>query len=299
MPIFISYSHTDSDFVNRLAAHLVKLNTHVWVDTWELNVGDSILEKVQQAIQESSALLVVLSKASVVSEWCKKELSAGLMRELDEKRVIVLPVLLDNCAIPIFLRDKMYADFRLDFDAGLKALVNAVARVTAMGQGRIETGNSEIDWAEDWGYEGDRFVVTYTLIESSRQWPFTLLTEVQLKCNDVVTRRYKEFEAAGLDWLGRMVLTETLVELANAKEVRLLLEDQYVQTFRGTVQDSKIGAKYDVFVKSRRLGEENGKDQLVNVTNYLRNIRDYIRTVAREPTREETAKLVSLIKKGW
>ena len=154
MPIFISYSHTDAAFVNKLAAHLVKRNAHVWVDSWELNVGDSILGRVQEAIQESSALLIVLSKASVASEWCKKELSAGLMRELDEKRVVVLPVLIENCDMPVFLREKMYADFRTNFDVGLKALVEAVSRVTNTDQGRLTSGSVHTDWAETWGLRG-------------------------------------------------------------------------------------------------------------------------------------------------
>ncbi len=112
MPVFISYSHKDEKIVNKLAAHLVKHNANVWVDTWELNVGDSIITNVQEAIDGSSALLVMLSKSSVESEWCKKELTAGLMKELEEKRVVVLPVLLEDCQVPIFLRDKMYADLR-------------------------------------------------------------------------------------------------------------------------------------------------------------------------------------------
>jgi len=98
-------------------------------------VGDSILNRVQEAIQSSSALLIILSKASVASEWCKKELNAGLMRELDEKKVIVLPVLVEDCEIPVFLREKLYADFRKDFKSGLQALVDAVAKVTKIDQG--------------------------------------------------------------------------------------------------------------------------------------------------------------------
>ncbi len=137
MPIFISYSRSDAAFVNNLAAHLVKHNAHVWIDSWELKVGDSIIERVQIAIQDSSALLIVLSKASVESEWCKKELNAGLMRELDEKRVVVLPVLAEECVIPPFLREKKYGDFRTDFDAGLKELVEALAGITAVDQGRL------------------------------------------------------------------------------------------------------------------------------------------------------------------
>jgi hypothetical protein len=113
VPIFISYSHADEAFVHKLAAHLVRHNANVWIDSWELNVGDSLIQRIQQAIQESSALLIVLSKASAESDWCKKELNAGLMRELDERRVLALPVLVENCGIPMFLRERMYADLRV------------------------------------------------------------------------------------------------------------------------------------------------------------------------------------------
>ncbi len=84
MPILISYAHEDKEFAEKLAVHLVRQKAHVWIDQWELKVGDSILEKIQSAIKTASALLIVLSKASVASEWCRRELSAGLMRELEE-----------------------------------------------------------------------------------------------------------------------------------------------------------------------------------------------------------------------
>jgi hypothetical protein len=107
MPIFISYSHEDKTFVDRLAMQLVAYKAKVWLDKWELHVGDSLIKRIQDAIAGASALLVVLSKASVKSEWCKKELSAGLVRELEEKRVVVLPVLKEDCEVPLFLRDKL------------------------------------------------------------------------------------------------------------------------------------------------------------------------------------------------
>lgn len=295
MPIFISYSHTDAEFVDKLATHLIKQNTHIWVDTWELNVGDSILNKVQQAIQESSALLVVLSKSSVASEWCKKELSAGLMRELDEKCVVVLPVLLEDCDIPIFLREKMYADFRKSFDTGLNALVNAVSRVTNTNQGRIKSGTNNTDWAEDWGYEGKLFRITYTLIESSTEWPFTLLTEVVLRCNAEVTKRYENYVAAGLDWVGRLIVTEALAEIAKAKNMHLILENQFPHTFETTLKDSKSTATYDVTVKCRRMGEDTGKDQIINISTYLLQIRDYGRKLARKLTPDEHQRVTQML----
>jgi TIR domain-containing protein len=297
VPIFISYSHADKTFVDKLARKLVENDAHVWVDTWELNVGDSILNRVQEAIQVSSALLIVLSKASVASEWCKKELNAGLMRELDEKKVVVLPVVVEDCEIPVFLREKMHADFRKDFKSGLKALLEAVARVTKIDQGRLKTGKSQIDWSETWGYIEKDFAVEYTLIESHPDWPFTLLTEVSIFCDDGATKRYEEFRAQDLDWFGRGAITEIVCEYATTKKIEMVLTDQHPQIMRVQIVDPKRNVAYKVQIRCRRMGEDNGKDQLVRVANYFEQIRDHIRTTARKLTAEEFERLKSLIPK--
>lgn len=297
MPIFISYSHADKTFVDKLAVKLVKHDAHVWVDMWELNVGDSILNRVQEAIRDSSALLIVLSKASVASEWCKKELSAGLMRELDEKRVVVLPVLVEDCEIPVFLREKMYADFRKDFRSGLKALLEAVARVTKIDQGRLKSGESQIDWSETWGYIDGAFHIDYTLIESHPDWPFTLLTEVSISCDEGATKRYNQYKEQALDWFGRAAITESLCQFAAKEKIEMLLTDQHPQIMRVLIRDSKRDISYRVQIRCRRMGQDNGKDQLVKVANYFEQIRDHIRTTARKPTDEEIARLMSLLSK--
>ncbi len=297
MPIFISYSHADKDFVNKLAANLVKHDAHVWVDTWELNVGDSILNRVQEAIQESSALLIVLSKASVASEWCKKELSAGLMRELDEKRVVVLPVLVEDCEIPVFLREKMYADFRKDFKSGLKLLVEAVARVTKIDQGRLKAGKTQIDWSETWGYLGDSFQIDYTLSESNPDLPFTLLTEISITCDEGATKRYEQYEEEDLGWLGRATITEALCEFASKEKIQMLLTDQHPQIAKFVLGDPSRNMSYRVQIRCRRMGEDNGKDQLVKIANYIEKIRDHIRATARKATPEEFERMIKLLAK--
>ena len=297
MPIFISYSHADKAFVNKLASNLVKHDAHVWVDTWELNVGDSILNRAQEAIRDSSALLIVLSKASVASEWCKKELSAGLMRELDEKRVVVLPVLVEDCEIPVFLREKMYADFRKDFKTGLKALVEAVARVTKIDQGRLKAGKSQVDWSETWGYADKLFQIDYTLSESNPDWLFTLLTEISISCDARGTKRYEQYEEQNLGWFGRSAITEFLCEFATTKKIEMVLTDQHPQIMKVQLADPERNVAYKVQIRCRRMGEDNGKDQLVRIANYMEMIRDHIRTTARKPTQQEIERLMSLLSK--
>jgi hypothetical protein len=121
--IFISYSSKDATFVQRLADDLSAQQLKVWLDKFEMKVGDSLNQKLQEGISSSGWLGVVLSPNSISSAWVTRELNAALMQELERKQVFVLPILYQNCDIPIFLRDKVYADFRSSYQDGLRALL--------------------------------------------------------------------------------------------------------------------------------------------------------------------------------
>lgn len=295
MTIFISYSHADKDIVDHLATHMVKRNAQVWVDTWELNVGDSIIQRVQDAITESDALLVVLSHTSTKSEWCKKELNSGLIRELDEKRVVVLPVIIDDCEIPIFLREKMYADLRGDFDKGLNAIMDAIAKVSNPNQGRLNDEDGYTDWAIDWGDIDGLFHLRCTIIHSSLSLKLTYLTEVYVFCDDTITKRQQQFIDAGLDWLGRMVIAEALFEFGNKDDFRVILDSQFPQEVKAKIRDTKCGAEYKIIASCRKLGQDNGKIQLVNISDYLKGIREYLRATSRKPNEEEQQRFLEIV----
>lgn len=295
MPVFISYSHADKQKVDKIAAHLVKNRASVWVDTWELNVGDSILNKVQEAVESSGALLIMLSKASVESEWCKKELTAGLMRELSEKRVVVLPVLIEDCDIPLFLRDKMYADFRTDFNFGLQSVLDGIAKVINADQGRILEEDGYSDWSVDWGYHDDLFHTRFTIVHCAQSTPLTFITEVRVFCNEIATRRYKQYESAGLDWIGRNIIAEMLFDTGEQKDIRLILDSQLPQEKEITNFDPKTNMNFQIHISSRKMGEDNGKDQLIDISDYLKGIRHYIRSVSRKPSEEESQKMIKIM----
>lgn len=121
---FICYSHRDSSFVDRLVEDLERERIKIWIDKWEIRVGDSLLDKISEGIEKNDYLITVLSKASVRSNWVRKELNAALMKELYIKSVVVLPVLLQECKIPLLIADKKYADFRQSYEAGLTELLS-------------------------------------------------------------------------------------------------------------------------------------------------------------------------------
>lgn len=73
MPIFHKLVTQDKDFADTSALQLVRHNVNVWLDRWELHIGDSIIDRVQRAIDGSSALLLILSQSSVRPSGARRE----------------------------------------------------------------------------------------------------------------------------------------------------------------------------------------------------------------------------------
>lgn len=109
--VFLSHSSQDKFFVRELAERLQAHGVAVWIDEAEISIGDSLTAKIGAAIDQTDFVAVVLSTNSVNSEWVQRELQIALQRELRERDVVVLPILLEPVEIPPFLRDKLYADF--------------------------------------------------------------------------------------------------------------------------------------------------------------------------------------------
>ena len=124
--LFVSYSSKDKKFAKKLAEDLTSFGVKVWIDFWEMKVGDSLNKKIQVGISASSWLGIILTPNSVNSSWVEKELNAALIRELEKKDVFILPLLYIDCEIPLFLKDKIYADFRLSYEQGLEALLERI-----------------------------------------------------------------------------------------------------------------------------------------------------------------------------
>jgi len=123
---FISHSTKDKPFVRKLAADLVSNGVKVWLDEQRILVGDSIPEKIAQGLAESDFFLVVVSKNSVESAWVSKELNTALVQEIERRKVTVLPIKLDDSAMPSSIVDKLYANFTGSYEEGLRKLIESI-----------------------------------------------------------------------------------------------------------------------------------------------------------------------------
>jgi len=292
MPYFISYSHEDKDFVDLLAAELALERRHVWVDRWELKVGDSLIRRIESAITDASGLIVILSKASVVSEWFRKELSAGLIRELEEKRVVVLPIRIDDCDIPLFLREKKYADFRTDFEEGLNQILDATASITSDRSGRHEDMDFFHDWTADAQLLQEQVILNIPGVSFYKDKAFSILTQTRITGEQTAARKYKSYDKEGLGAVGRAVILTSIVDYIEPAKLRLYISnDEDCHEF--AVKDKNTPLRYDVRVCGRRLGDDVGSDFLYDYGVVLKAVRDTLMMRSRPLTQEELIRIVS------
>jgi uncharacterized protein YjbI with pentapeptide repeats len=117
-PLFISYSHSDGEFVDEIEKHLNEKGIRFWRDIHKAAAGR--LEKIiDTAIRQNPIVLLVLSENSVKSDWVEHE--ARKARELEKKtgRDVLCPVALDDswkdCRWPERLREQIMEYNIMDF----------------------------------------------------------------------------------------------------------------------------------------------------------------------------------------
>lgn len=125
--VFISYSSGDRDHAERLVASLVLNAIQVWFDQNDIDVGQRVHERIQEGLLSVDYLGVVLTARALASAWVMEELTLAKQRELEERQVIVLPLLFEKIALPLHLRARKYADFT-DFPSGFRSLMRTLDR---------------------------------------------------------------------------------------------------------------------------------------------------------------------------
>jgi len=89
---FISYSTKDQEFVDRLHADLQNNNVRCWFAPHDIAAGKKIHEQIDEAIRMHDKLLLILSPASMESEWVKTEIAKARKREIREGNRVLFPV---------------------------------------------------------------------------------------------------------------------------------------------------------------------------------------------------------------
>ena len=96
---FLSYSAADSEFASRLTEDLTVAGVPTWLDSRDLKTGSRFTREIYRALDRQDKLLLVLSRASVKSQWVEVELRHAMNLEKSSGREIIFPIRIDDKAL--------------------------------------------------------------------------------------------------------------------------------------------------------------------------------------------------------
>jgi hypothetical protein len=126
--VFINHRGEDITLAERLATQLKQAGFEVWLDKWDIDIGDSIIGKINAGLESARYLILCYSEAGVLSPWMSREWMATLAQQLNGYEVKVLPVRLSGGKPPAIMADIKYADLVKNWDSGMVELLKAMGR---------------------------------------------------------------------------------------------------------------------------------------------------------------------------
>jgi len=127
---FISYAWEDRDLAKRIAETLQSNGIETWWAEWEIRVGDSLRQKIDEGLSNCTDFLVLLTPESINKPWVNQEMDAGLVRKIESQaRFIAIRRNLAARALPPLLRG-MLSPALEDFDTDIRQLIYDILGVS-------------------------------------------------------------------------------------------------------------------------------------------------------------------------
>jgi len=119
-PLFISYSHGDGNFVEKLEDHLNEKGIRFWRDVHDMKSG-RMETQIDRAIRQNPTVLLIISEHSLKSDWVEHEVRTARELEKEMERDVLCPIALDeswkNSPWPKRIMEQVMEYNILDFSA--------------------------------------------------------------------------------------------------------------------------------------------------------------------------------------
>jgi hypothetical protein len=124
--VFISHRSDDLNEAETFAREIQIAGHQVWLDEWEISIGDSIIEKINKGLEGTTYLILCYSSLGITTPWMSREWYSTLARQLNGAGVKIYPVKLTGGTPPAILADIKYLDLVKDWKKGLSELLKAI-----------------------------------------------------------------------------------------------------------------------------------------------------------------------------
>ena len=99
--VFISYSHKDEDWKDRLVTHLGVLQREALLDLWDdrrIGAGEDWYLEIQNAMNAASVAVLMVSANFLTSNFILQEEVPRLLERRDGEGMRIFPVIIRPCA---------------------------------------------------------------------------------------------------------------------------------------------------------------------------------------------------------
>ncbi len=93
---FISHSSKNKDISEKIYSDLQSNGVRCWFAPEDMIIGSKLRVAIDKAIVKYDKLLLVISKDSIESQWVEQEVEKALQKERQEKRLVLVPIRIDN-----------------------------------------------------------------------------------------------------------------------------------------------------------------------------------------------------------
>ena len=131
--IFLSHAREDKKMVRKLCKQLLDDGFDPWLDEERLLPGQDWNFEIEQALRNSDSILLCFSSQSSIKEgYIQREYKKAMDYQLEkpEGSIFVIPVRLDKCEIPFFLRELQCVDYPSSYERLVISLNVRAGKIT-------------------------------------------------------------------------------------------------------------------------------------------------------------------------
>jgi len=128
--IFLSHNYKDKPIIERFDQALINVfgRDNVFYDSWNIQPGDGIIDKMEKGLQTCKYFLFFVSSNSLASPMVKLEWQNALMRSANNDAIKFVPIRVDKSDMPVLLTQTVWVDL---YGQGLDVAVRQVIDVCA------------------------------------------------------------------------------------------------------------------------------------------------------------------------
>ncbi len=141
--VFLSYANSDKEFADRLSSQLRKVESSLFLDLVNLPHGKQILSGMRSQISSADILVLLLSPNALESEWVQRELEYAVSKELRQRSITVVPLMVRPSRLPEYLSAWTIIDATRDFETAVGKLaklleVTPLVQLENLGSSKFE-----------------------------------------------------------------------------------------------------------------------------------------------------------------